>query len=241
MLAIVLAGGEGTRLRPLTYKIPKAMISVQGKTLTEHVFDIYKNAGVTDFYLSISYLADLMTVNYGDGQKFGCNIEYLREDKPMGTAGPLLLLRTAGKIPAQDFFMCNGDNLFALNLTEMVQQHKKNRAIATLALVELADPTNFGVARLSGDKILEFVEKPTLAEAPSRYASSGFYILSPEAFDFLPDKEFCMVERDLWPAIAKAGKLYAYKSSAQWFDTGTPERYQQVEKEWRGPFQSDNT
>jgi len=235
MQAIILAGGEGTRLRPLTYKIPKAMIPVQGKTLTEQVFAIYKNAGVSDFFLSISYLADQMTVYFGDGGRFGCQIRYLREDRPMGTAGPLLLLRREGKIPAQDFHMCNGDNLFALDLPAMVDLHKKNKAVATIALTKVQDPTHFGIAKLSGDRILEFIEKPALAEAPSRFASSGYYVLSPAVFDYLPDKEFCMVEKDLWPAIAAAGKLYAYKSDAQWFDTGTPERYEQVEREWKGP------
>lgn len=235
MLAIILAGGEGTRLRPLTYEIPKALIPVQGRSLTEHVLDIYRNAGVTEFYLSVSYLADQMTVYFGDGGKLGYEIEYLREEKPMGTAGPLLLLRQGKKIPAQDFFMCNGDNLFALNLAEMVRLHKKNKAVATIALTKVQDPTQFGIAKLSGDRILEFVEKPALADAPSRYASSGYYVLSPEIFNYLPEKEFCMVEKDIWPVLAKEGKLFGYKSDAQWFDTGTPERYEQVQKEWQGP------
>ena len=182
MLAIVLAGGEGTRLRPLTYKIPKALIPVQGKTLTEHVLDIYKNAGVTEFFLSISYLADHMTVYFGDGSDFGCHIEYLREDKPRGTAGPLLILREQGKILAQDFYMCNGDNLFALDLPAMVEFHKSNKAIATIALTKVQDPTQFGIAKLSGNKILEFIEKPAQEVAPSRYASSGYYVLSPEIY-----------------------------------------------------------
>jgi len=237
MFAIILAGGEGTRLRPLTYKIPKALIPVQGKTLTEHVLDLYKAAGIEDFYLSISYLADQMTVYFGDGGGFGSSIKYLREDKPIGTAGPLLILRQMGEIPAQDFAMCNGDNLFALDLADMIEQHKKNKAVATIALTKVEDPTQFGIAKLSGDKILEFIEKPALADAPSRLASSGYYILSPAVFDYLPQAEFSMVEKDLWPKIAKDGKLFAYKSDAQWFDTGTPERYKQVEREWKGPKQ----
>jgi len=236
MFAIILAGGEGTRLRPLTYEIPKALIPVQGKTLTEQVLDLYKNIGINDFYLSISYLADQMTVYFGDGGKFGSNIEYLREDEPMGTAGPLIILRQQGKIPAQDFCMCNGDNLFALDLAEMINQHKKNKAVATIALTKVEDPTQFGIAKLSGDKILEFIEKPALADAPSRFASSGYYILSPAIFDYLAEADFSMVERDLWPKIAADGRLFAYKSDAQWFDTGTPERYEQVEREWRGPI-----
>ncbi|MDX9893318.1 MAG: NDP-sugar synthase [Patescibacteria group bacterium] len=234
MKAIILAGGQGTRLRPLTYKIPKALIPIQGKTLTEQVFDIYQKAGVTDIYLSVAYLAQQMQDYFGDGSKFGFNISYLKEPEPMGTAGPLLLLRQQGKIPTSDFFMSNGDNLFALDLNEMIRQHQKTGAIATIALTKVSDPTRFGIARLEDSRISEFIEKPTVQEAPSLYASSGYYLLSPAVFDYLPAKNFVMVEKDLWPVLAKAGKLFGYCSDAQWFDTGTPESYEQVEREWRG-------
>jgi len=234
MKAIILAGGEGTRLRPLTYEIPKALIPLQGKTLTEHVFDIYKKIGVTEIYLSVAYMADKMIEYFGDGSKFGLKIEYLEEKERMGTAGPLLLLRQKGEIPKDDFFMSNGDNLFALDLKEMIKFHKKNQAVATIALTEVDDPTQFGIAMLSGDKILQFIEKPSKEMAPSNYASSGYYLLSPEVFDYLPKREFAMMETDIFPAIAKAEGLFGFKSSAQWFDTGTPKRYEEVEKTWRG-------
>ncbi|NUM25190.1 MAG: NDP-sugar synthase [Candidatus Buchananbacteria bacterium] len=234
MIAIILAGGEGTRLRPLTYEMPKALIPVQGRSLTEHVFDIYKRAGVKKIYLSIAYMADKMKEYFGDGSKFGFDIEYLEEPEAMGTAGPLLLLKKQGLIPNENFFMCNGDNLFALDLEKMLRHHQGNNAAATIALTKVDDPTHFGIARLEGDKILEFVEKPSVEQAPSSYASSGYYILSPEVFDYLPDQDFVMVEHDLWPALANAGRLFGFRSDAQWFDTGTPERYKQVEETWRG-------
>jgi len=234
MKAVILAGGEGTRLRPLTYKIPKALIPIQGKTLTEQVFAIYKKAGVTEIYLSVAYMAEKIIEYFGDGSKFGLKIKYLEEKERMGTAGPLLLLRQQKKIPTEDFFMSNGDNLFALDLNKMIKFHQKNQAIATIALTEVTDPTHFGIAKLAKDKILEFIEKPKKEEAPSNYASSGYYLLSPKVFDYLPNKDFVMVETDFWPAIAKAGGLFGFKSSAQWFDTGTPQRHQQVEKEWQG-------
>lgn len=234
MKAIILAGGEGTRLRPLTYKIPKALIPVQGKTLTEHVLDIYKHFGVTDIIMSISYLADQMTAYFGDGSKFGIALEYLKEDERRGTAGPLLMLREAKRRLTEDFHMCNGDNLFSLDLKAMLNLHQQSGAVATIALTEVEDPTSRGVVRMTGDKIVEFVEKPTREEAPSNYVSSGYYILSPEVFDFLPEQKFVMLETDVWPVLARAGKLAGFKSSAQWFDTGTPERYDDVQKNWRG-------
>ncbi|MFA6410210.1 MAG: NDP-sugar synthase [Candidatus Buchananbacteria bacterium] len=236
MKAIILAGGEGTRLRPLTYEIPKALIPVQGKTLTEQVFDIYKNVKVTEIILSISYLADKMVAYFEDGNKFGFDISYLREDRPRGTAGPLLLLKEKNEIPSQDFFMSNGDNLFALDLKKMIEFHKNQKAVVTIALVEAPDPTQVGVVKMSGDKILEFVEKPTREKAPSSFANSGYYIISPEIFNYLPNQEFVMLEKDVFPVLAKAGKLFGFIGSGQWFDTGTPERYLQVQKEWRGPI-----
>ena len=157
MKAIILAGGEGTRLRPLTYKIPKAMIPVQGRTLTEHVFDIYKKVGVTEIYLSVAYMADKMIEYFGNGAKFGLKIKYLKEDQPRGTAGPLLILKEQKEIPDEIFYMCNGDNLFALDLRKMLELHQRSDAVVTIGLTKVDDPTHFGMAKLEGDKILEFI------------------------------------------------------------------------------------
>lgn len=236
MHAIILAGGEGTRLRPLTYQIPKALVPVQGKTLTEHTMDIFKNIGINDFYLSISYLADQMKDYFGSGENFQSKIKYLHEQTRMGTAGPLLLLKQSADISQEDFFMCNGDNLFACDFKAMLEEHKKNKALATIALVEVEDPTPVGIARLEGDRIVEFVEKPTREQAPSKYANSGYYIISPEIFEHLPERDFVMMEKDIFPAVADKGRLFGFKSNAQWFDTGTPERYERVKNEWAGPF-----
>ncbi len=235
MKAIILAGGKGTRLRPLTTDIPKALISVQGRTLTEHVFDIYKRAGVTEVILSVCYLADQVIDRYGDGKQFGCTIEYLEENPERGTAGPLLMLKEQDALVAEDFFMSNGDNLFAIDLKELLAAHQKNKAVATIALSKVDDPSRYGVARRAGEKILEFVEKPKKEDAPSNYISSGYYVLSPQIFDYIDtSKDFMMLERDVWPVLAREGKLFGFTSDAQWFDTGTPESYQQVEQEWKG-------
>ncbi len=235
MKAIILAGGKGTRLRPLTNDIPKALIPLQGRTLTEQVFDIYKKAGVTDIILSVCYLADQVINRYGDGKQFGCTIEYLKENPERGTAGPLLMLKEQDALITEDFFMSNGDNLFALDLPALLVTHQKNKAVATIALSHVEDTSRYGVARLEGEKILEFVEKPNKEDAPSQYISSGYYVLSPQIFNYIDtSKDFMMLERDVWPVLAREGKLFGFTSNAQWFDTGTPESYQQVEQEWKG-------
>ncbi len=233
MRAIILAGGEGTRLRPLTETIPKSLVPVQGRSLTDQHLAIYERYGVRDFTLSISYLADQMRQHFGDGSSLGYTINYLEETTRMGTAGPLVLLKRSGALPTEDFFMSNADNLFALNLDELLALHQSSGAIATIALTRVEDPSRGGVARLNEDRILEFVEKPKKEDAPSNYLSSGFYVLSPEITNYIPEKDFVMLETDVWPVLAREGKLSGYRSDAQWFDTGTPERYAQVEREWR--------
>jgi len=230
MRAIILAGGEGTRLRPLTYNLPKALIPVQGKTLTEHVIDVLKKLDVDEIVLSIGYMADKVKDYFGDGSKFGLKITYAVEKEPMGTAGPLILLPKIN----ETFVMVNGDNLFNLDFKKMLELHKKNKATATIALTRVEDVSHFGAARLEGDKILEFIEKPKKEEAPSNYINSGYYILEPEVFDIVKGKDFAMMEKNVFPKLAKEGKLFGYKDNGQWFDTGTPENYEKVKKEWEG-------
>jgi NDP-sugar pyrophosphorylase family protein len=231
MKAIILAGGEGTRLRPLTYKIPKALIPVRDKTLTELVFDILKKYGIKDMILSVAYLREKVMDYFKDGREFGLNISYVEEPELLGTAGPLIILNKQNKPLKETFFMLNGDNLFDINLKEMLDFHKKNKATATIALSRVDDPRSYGVAVLEGDKIKEFIEKPEVP--PSNYINSGYSIMEPEVFDMIKGREKAMVEKDIYPQLAKQGRLYGFKSDALWFDTGTPERYEQVKKEWK--------
>jgi len=227
--AIILAGGEGTRLHPLTYNIPKSLIPMQGKTLTELVLDILKKYGVKDIILSVGYLYKKMQDHFGDGKKFGFNISYCIEKKPKGTAGPLILLPKF----KETFLMMNGDNLFDVDFEKFYKTHKDNKAIATIALTEVEDTSQYGVVKLEGQKIIGFVEKPKPAQAPSHFISSGYYILEPEVFNLVKNKEFAMLEKDVFPQLAEQGKLFGYYDPGQWFDTGTPERYEQANKEWQ--------
>ena len=231
--AIILAGGKGTRLRPLTNTVPKALVPIRGRTLTELVLDVLKKFEVKDIVLSVCYMADKIKEYFGDGSKFGFNISYVQEKKPMGTAAPLLLLPKLD----ETFIMMNGDNLFNLDLEKMYELHKGNNATATIALTQIPKEkvSAFGVARLEGDKILEFVEKPEAENAPSNWINSGYYILEPDVLDIVKGKDFAMVEKDLFPILAKQGKLFGYRDKGQWFDTGTFERLDRVKKEWKSP------
>src|SRR3989338_1086506 len=227
--AVILAGGHGTRLRPITYEIPKALIPIHNRTLTEHIFELLKKYEIREAILSVGYMKDKIKNYFGDGSKFGLKISYIEEDAPLGTAGPLKL---AKQFLNETFIASNGDELKDLNIEEMYKLHKEKNALATIALTTVDDPSLYGVARLSGTKILEFVEKPKRKDAPSNLINSGFYIIEPEVIDMIP-KGFSMLEKDVFPKLARQGKLLGYPFSGQWFDTGNIQRYEKAIKEWK--------
>lgn len=231
MKAVILAGGLGTRLRPVTYEIPKPLIPVQGKTLTEHNFDLLKEAGITDIYLSIGHMRKQIKKYYGTGQAFGVNLSYIEEEEPLGTGG---WLRLVPKFD-DDFVVLNGDNLFDIDFKELARFHKAKQAVITIALKSVEDVESRGVAAMHGDRISSFVEKPKKEDAPSDLINSGYYVFSPLVFDVLQDLDAKKIslERDVFPRLADEGKLFGFKSDAQWFDTGTFERWEAVIRHWR--------
>jgi len=232
--AFILAGGRGLRLRPLTEKLPKPLLRVQGKPMLEHVIDLMKKYGITELIISIGYLGDKIKEYFGDGSKFGVTIRYVEEDPnfPLGTAGPLKL---AKKWLTKTFVMTNADELKNIDLEDMYRYHKEHKAMATIALTTVEDPSNYGVAKMLGSKIVEFVEKPKKGEAPSNLINAGLYILEPELIKYVPaEKGDVKIEIQVFPVIAKMGKLFGYRFSGQWFDTGTPERYENAIKGWQG-------
>lgn len=228
--AVILAGGLGTRLYPLTMEVPKPLIPVQGKTLTEHVIQIFKEHGIEHVILSVGYKADMIKKHFGDGSEYGIKITYIVEKERLGTGGWMHLVEEP---PEEDFIVVNGDNLFDLDFRKMLQQHKEDGNIVTIALHEVEDTSAYGVADLDGRKIKRFVEKPKPEEAPSKKINSGYYIFSPEAFKYIPEKKAFMFETDFFPILAEQGKLGGFSYSAQWFDTGTFDRWERVIKEWR--------
>lgn len=230
MKAIVLVGGQATRLRPLTLEKPKALIELQNRTILEHVLDLFKKYGIKDITLSVGYMKDQIKDYFQDGKKFGFNIDYVEEDEPLGTAGPLRLLK---KFPDETFIVCNGDELKEIDIDSMLFQHKKACGLATLALTRVLDPSRYGVARIKDQQILEFVEKPKKEEAPSNLINAGFYMLEPAVLSLIPEGR-AMFEFDIFPKLASGGKLYGFEFTGQWFDTGNLERLEIASKEWRG-------
>ena len=230
--AFILVGGKGTRLRPITDKTPKPMIEVKGKPILEYVIELLGKYEIKNTVMALGYKGEQIKEYFGDGEKYGTNIEYVTEKEPLGTGGPL---RLAKKLLVEEFLMFNGDNLTNINLNDMYSFHKKNNAYATIALCSVKEPENFGVIEMEGNQIKKFVEKPS--NPKSNLINSGAYILKPEVIDMIP-KGFSLIEKDVFPKLSEQGKLYGYVYNGQWFPTDTMERYEKAEAEWKGFWSS---
>ncbi len=230
MKAIILCSGEGQRLRPLTYELAKPMLGVQGKPVLEHIVELLKEYGVHEIFISVYHLKNQIKNYFRNGEKFGVSISYIDEDSLSGTAGPIKKISSE---LSETFLVLNGDELKDIDLHEMYKFHKENKAKGTIALIEVEDPSSYGVAKLEGNKIIEFIEKPKKEEAPSNFINSGLYIFEPEILQHIPEG-FSMLEKDIFPKIANNNQLYGYKFKGQWFDTGTLERYENAIKNWKG-------
>ena len=222
--AVILIGGK-LKSNP---KMLCSMLELHGKTVMEYLFDLLKKYGTRDVILSVGYMKEKVKDYYGDGGKFSMSISYIEEEEKLGTAGPLRLIKDKLK---DSFIVANGDDLKNLNIPRMFRLHKRKDALATIALTTTTDPSQYGVARMSGSRILEFVEKPKMDEPFSNLINAGFYILEPEVIDMIP-RGYSMLERDIFPKLAKQGRLRGFITAGQWFDISIPERYEAAKKRW---------
>ncbi|MEM3126735.1 MAG: nucleotidyltransferase family protein [Candidatus Woesearchaeota archaeon] len=229
MKAIILAGGKGERLRPLTLTTPKHLIKINGKTLLEYQFSLLKKYGITEITLSVGYLAEKYKEYYKDGSKFGVDIDYVVEEEPLGTAGCLRLIKD--KITKTTIVM-NGDELRETNIDKLIAFHKQKNAIATIALKAVEDTSQFGVVEIENGQIKRFVEKPKPEDAPSNLINSGLYVVEPEIINYVkPGK--CMFEFDIFPKLAEEGKLFGIEVVGKWFPTDTFERIKAAKRGWK--------
>lgn len=230
MKGFILASGEGTRLRPLTYEIPKPLLPVGKTPIITYLVDLYLDNGVDDIKIGIqqSHLEDFYKwkATYFPREK----IELVVEQKPSGTFTPVAK-NVSSKWFSEPIVVSNGDELKQLNLKKMINWHLKRKAIATIGLVKVKNPQDYGVAKIQGDKIADFIEKPK--NPPSSYINSGLYILNPEIRKYYPrGVKFSMFENDLFPRLAKEGKLHGYKWQGKWQDVGTFARWEEAIKNW---------
>ncbi|MDQ3147977.1 MAG: NDP-sugar synthase [Actinomycetota bacterium] len=225
MRAVVLLGGFGTRLRPLTLTTPKQMLPVAGRPLIERVLAHLAAHGVDEAVLSLGYRPDVFRDAYPDACCAGVHLVYAVEPEPLDTAGAVRFAATAAGVDAR-FLVVNGDVLTGLDLSALVATHEATGAEGTIALTRVEDPSQFGVVPTDEDgRVTAFVEKPPPGEAPTDLINAGFYVLEPFVLDRIPGGRRVNIERETFPAMVDEGVLYASHDDAYWIDVGTPERY----------------
>jgi mannose-1-phosphate guanylyltransferase len=223
--ALILAGGEGTRLRPLTSTTPKPVIPLAGRPFIGYMIEWLRGHGVDDVILSCGFMADGVRDVLGDGAELGVRLRYVEEPEPLGTGGAL---KFAEALLDERFFMLNGDVLTDMDLTAQLAQHEQTEARATIALIGVEDPSAYGLVRRAADhSVTEFLEKPSVSEIDINLINAGAYILERTALDGMPPAGTKVsIEREVFPALVGEG-LYGYASDGYWLDIGTPDRYLQ--------------
>lgn len=221
---MILVGGQGTRLRPLTSTVPKPVVRLVDRPFIAFMLEWLRGHGVDDVIMSCGFLADGVRDVLGDGSQLGIRLRFVEEPHPLGTAGALKL---AEPMLDERFLMLNGDVLTDIDLGAQIAQHAETGARATLSLVPVDDPSAYGVVVLEDDRsVRDFVEKPSPGSAPSNLISAGAYVLEREILDLIPPERTVSIEREVWPQLVGDG-LYGFPSDGYWLDIGTPARYLQ--------------
>ncbi len=239
--AVILAGGKGTRLYPVTKEVSKPLLLVNGKPILSYLIDLFFSQGVKEIGILINkdFKDDFIwwKKRYYSKKK----IKFFEEEKPLGTFGGLIFLKNWLK--NKPFFLSNGDELKKIDLKRMAEFHHKMKPVATIALVKVPDPQNYGVVLSDKGKVVKFLEKPSPAQISkkfsvgknpsSKYINSGLYLLEPEIFNYHPGPKFLMIEKNIFPKLAKEGNLAGFKFQGKWADCGTWQRYEEAIKKWQ--------
>ena len=228
MKAIVLVGGFGTRLRPLTLSTPKQMLPVVNRPMIERVVESLAAGGVTDAVLSLGYRPDAFIDRYPSGVCAGVRLHYAVEPEPLDTAGAIRFAALQSKLD-ETFVVLNGDVLTDLDLAALIALHHDRGAEATIALTPVDDPSRYGVVPTDDDGlVLGFIEKPPRDQAPTNWINAGTYVVEPSVIDRIPGGRKVSIERETFPALVADRTLYASKSHVYWVDAGTPATYLEV-------------
>lgn len=238
MHAVILAGGVGTRMRPLTYVIPKVMLPIGGRPLLEHTIRYLKGFGFRDFVVCVAYLKNHIIEYFKNGEGLGVHIEYAEADMPLGTGGQL---KTAEKfVDGERFLALNGDIVTSLNINNLLAFHEKHSGIGTIALKKFEVSVPYGHVELEEGncRIRLFTEKPTF----SFMANAGIYVFEPKIFQYIPQNRVVSIERETFPALLNSGeKLNGYYEEAYWADVGTLTDFERVDKELLTKFYKETS
>jgi len=225
MKAVVMAGGEGTRLRPMTANQPKPLLPVVNRPIMEHVLRLLKRHGFSETVVTVQFLAALIRNYFGDGEELGMTLQYATEEVPLGTAGSV---KNAEEALRDDrFLVISGDALTDIDLTDMVRFHKENGALVTIGLKRVPNPLEFGIIIVDEDcRIQRFLEKPTWGQVFSDTVNTGIYVMEPEVLDLVAEGESVDWSSDVFPKLlAEGAPLFGYIADCYWEDVGTHESY----------------
>ena len=227
MKALILIGGLGSRLRPLTCYKPKPLLPIANKPFLEYQFQLLRKHGIKEVILCVAYMSHEFERYFGTGKKWGLKIRYVHEKEPLGTGGAI---KNAAKYIDEPVVIFNGDILTDLNITAMMRFHKQNKSFITIALSRVKDPTHFGLVETEkSGKIQSFLEKPSWDEVTCNTINAGIYVFDPKALDFIPSKVSFSVERGLFPnLLSRKYPLYGFVSRGYWLDIGTLDKYLQA-------------
>lgn len=224
MKAVILVGGEATRLRPLTCNTPKMMVPVLNRPFFEALVDYLKEHNVVDIILALGKSAKQIQDYFGDGSKLGVRLTYSVENLPLGTAGAV---KNAERFLDDSFIVLNGDIFTDIDLSQMMRLHERNEAVASLALTPVEDPTIYGVVETDSEgRVRRFIEKPPRDKVTTNMINAGIYILEPGILSCVAPSTFSMFERDIFPRLLEKGQvMYGYPFRDYWIDMGTPDKY----------------
>lgn len=224
MQALILAGGKGTRLRPLTMHTPKPIIPIAGQPLLLYQLELLRRADVRDVILSLSYQPQKIEDRIGDGTDHNVQVSYTVETSPLGTAGAY---RKAASLINDTTIVFNGDVLTDININEVIAFHRQHQSIATIVLVPVSDPTIYGLVEIDGEaRVKRFIEKPKDEDVTSNTINAGIYILEPKVLDYIPEGEPFMFEYGVFPKLLERGEaFYGYTFEGYWRDVGTSANY----------------
>ena len=231
MKALILAGGLGTRLRPLTRSLPKPMVPIVNRPLVEHTVLHLKKHNITEIIFLLYYLPDIIKNHFKDGSQFGAKISYITAEDDYATAGAVKL---ASELVNDTFLVVSGDVITDLNISDFVQFHREKKALASVGLTSVDNPSPFGIAVTDQkDKIIKFLEKPAAGQIFSHHVNMGIYLLEPEIFDWIPEEQEYFFAKDLFPGlVAKQEGIYGFADNCYWLDIGNFAAYQQAHRDF---------
>jgi mannose-1-phosphate guanylyltransferase len=224
MKAVVLVGGQGSRLRPITYDVPKAMVPLRNRPFMGYMVNFLRAGQLDGAVLSLGYLPDPIKGYFDEQDLDGFSIDYAVERDPLGTAGGIK--NAEGYLDGGPLVVVNGDVLSGMDLRRPIEQHHASDALATIVLTGVEDPTAYGLVEVDHDMLVRrFLEKPAADEVTTNLVNAGIYVLEPEVLGMIPAGQEVSIEREIFPHLQAEGRLRAYVSSSYWKDIGTPRSY----------------